>query len=439
MNETIDQLRAILREDPASRQFVALGRALIEAGEFDEAAGVLEEGLRHHPRLAEGWLVLATVELERDDLKAVEAAAARALDIDPENAEAARLIARVASRRGDWKRALSAWRLTLALAPEDPEASDGVAEAQRRLAGPAAAEPRPEPAPVPGAEPSTGEEPFGGIGAEVASEPEAPPPPPVLPREVVAVAEPEDPFATGPSGDTGVWFAGSDVFLVEEAVSGSEAVTSPDEPFAAPAAAGEAVFGEPGASEIGPETPSVEEAFAAPADETPEPGAAEETPFADAEVPGEVLEPAAPAVEAVPAAAGEASPFEAEPVEEETPASGEPAGEPAVVEAPAVESEPVPAPPAATTEATPPTGMPLPTVTLARLALQQGDTELARRTLEQVVALRGESDETRELAARIAASEGVDRSVMVARRKVERLQAWMQAVRLAVESRDHGV
>jgi len=81
----------------------------------------------------------------------------------------------------------------------------------------------------------------------------------------------------------------------------------------------------------------------------------------------------------------------------------------------------------------------LPTVTLARLALEQGDPELARRTLEQVIALRGESEETAALAARIEAATATERAASLAGRKAARLQAWMRAVRLAAESREHGV
>lgn len=88
---------------------------------------------------------------------------------------------------------------------------------------------------------------------------------------------------------------------------------------------------------------------------------------------------------------------------------------------------------------TPPAGMPLPTVTLAKLALDQGDLDLARRTLEQVVTLRGPSEETRELEGLLEAGArqgGVDTKTG---RKIARLQGWMRAVRLAAESQRHGV
>jgi len=288
-DETIERLRTVLREDPDSRQFVALGRALAAAGEWDEAARILEEGLRRHPRLAEGWVVLAGVELERGNLRAVEAACARALDVDAENADAARLIARAASRRGDWKRALSAWRLTLALAPGDAEAADGLAEAERNLAEPAKTPegsgtgegPEPETAPPPPA--PAAERPFPE--PEPPSEVSAPPAPPRLPREVVTVAEPEDPFLATPRGDTGVWFTGEDVFALDEAAAPEtpSAAGGGDEPFGEPAAV-------PGSAE--PEAPPSEAAAtveAAPGDE-PSVGAGFPEPV---EAAGPEAEPAA--------------------------------------------------------------------------------------------------------------------------------------------------
>jgi len=88
---------------------------------------------------------------------------------------------------------------------------------------------------------------------------------------------------------------------------------------------------------------------------------------------------------------------------------------------------------------TPPAGMPLPTVTLARLALDQGDLELARRTLEQVVTLRGHSEETRELEGLLETTSRQSGADTRTSRKIARLQGWMRAVRLAAESQRHGI
>jgi len=419
MNDTIERLRRVLAEDPDSRRFVALGRALAEAGALDEAVRVLEEGLRRHPRLAEGWVVLAGVELERGELRAVETACARALDVDSENAEAARLIARAASRKGDWRRALSAWRLTLALAPGDAEAGEGIAEAERNLAGPDEAPGDMEP--VQDASPTVGTAAGVGAGRRAA-----------LPREVVTVTAGEDPFRTAPRGDTGVWSTGEDVFAVEGPTA-PEPVGEPGGPFGAPGP--HDAFPEPleveVPSSIEPEEPPVVAEAAEAGEAAPE--AAEPGIDEALEAPGEPVETAAPWPTEEPP--GEVPPVEPEaagaPAAEDGMAS--PEGEAAGGEETGPEGE-TPLPPSEAPE-----GMPLPTVTLARLALEQGDPELARRTLEQVVALRGESEETTALADRIRAAEAGHGAAVLAARKIERLQGWMRAVRLAAESRDHGV
>ncbi len=379
MDEHVDRLRKRLREDPSSREFFRLGEALRRAGELGEAARVLAEGLGHHPRYVAAWVALGRVELERGRFEEAETACARALDVDPENAVAARLIGEAASRRGDWKRALAAWRLALALTPGDGELEERLARAEAALASPEPTPPQEEGPPEEPAEPPFAEE----LAPPVAPAPE-------LPREVFAL-EDADPFAVEPRGDTGVWDTGEDVFSVEETMA----------PAAEPA-------GEPFAQGLG---------LAAGAKVELPPAVTEPEPVVTADAPEPEAVPGPEAV-SVSGAVPEAIP----------PAQGEPAPEAPVGE---------PAPPAEAE--TPPSGVPLPTVTLARLALEQGDRDLARQTLEQLVALRGESDETRELAREIEVAGERASTAALSRRKIERLQGWLRAVRLAAESHGHGV
>jgi len=85
-----------------------------------------------------------------------------------------------------------------------------------------------------------------------------------------------------------------------------------------------------------------------------------------------------------------------------------------------------------------PTGVPLPTVTLARLALEQRDWDLAERTARAVLEANPGSVEARtilEAAQRRAAPGGaVDRASLDAR-KIDALRGWLNAVKLASESR----
>jgi len=82
--------------------------------------------------------------------------------------------------------------------------------------------------------------------------------------------------------------------------------------------------------------------------------------------------------------------------------------------------------------------LPLPTLTLARLALSQGDLELAERTLEGLLERVPESDEAAQLLhevrrRRTDAVFAPSASTAVA--KVAALQRWLDAIRLAAERR----
>ncbi len=365
MNDTIADLRALLEEDPSSREFYKLGEALRRDGELDEAAEVLRGGLNHHPRYVAAWVALARLELERGNLDQVEAAAAQALDVDSENAVAARLIGEAASRRGDWKRALSAWRLALALTPGDTELNERVEEAEEQLASD-----------VPEQPPFDTEQPPGDeiyADEEESQVPTALPELPELPREVFAFEDAGDPFTVTPRGDTDVWKTGEDVFSF-----GAETMAEEPAPSGGP---------------FGPAEPERVEAEAA-AVVLPEDQVAED------------FEPVVAAEEASEPVGVEPAPSEVEPRSDVD---------------------------------TPPAGMPLPTVTLAKLALDQGDLDLARRTLEQVVTLRGPSEETRELEGLLEAAARGGGGDTKTSRKIARLQGWMRAVRLAAESQRHGV
>ena len=57
----IARLRRMLRANPGSLQFVALGEALRSRGRFAESVDVLQRGLAQHPELRSGQAVLARV------------------------------------------------------------------------------------------------------------------------------------------------------------------------------------------------------------------------------------------------------------------------------------------------------------------------------------------------------------------------------------------
>ncbi len=77
--------------------------------------------------------------------------------------------------------------------------------------------------------------------------------------------------------------------------------------------------------------------------------------------------------------------------------------------------------------------LPLPTLTLARLALAQGDRELAERTLESLLERGADSAEARRLLAQLKGEvePGAVSAAELAQKKVAALQGWLHGVRLA--------
>ena len=78
--------------------------------------------------------------------------------------------------------------------------------------------------------------------------------------------------------------------------------------------------------------------------------------------------------------------------------------------------------------------MPMPTLTLAKLALEQGDVRLAEATLEKLIALDAADSAAAEMLERVRRGEGVG-SIDVTGAKVAALRGWLDMIRLASERR----
>ncbi len=343
MDYRIEQLRFQLREDPASRVFYQLGELLRRAGEREEAISVLERGLAHHPEYVAAWVSLGRTLFEVERYTASAEALTRALELDPENAVAAQMLGRCGVRRGDWEQAVRGFSLAVELIPGDDEL---VAELEAARAHLAPEEPSGEEGPPPRVEepreeasPPVEESGDGDSGAAAEAQAAW-----ERPREVVVVSE-EDPFAAGPTGDTGVFLAADDVF---------GAAAAPEEP------------------------------------REPRPAGAEEAAPPAAEPTRPIAVPGPPAE----AESGGGEPGEAA-------AAGE---------------------------------LPLPTVTLARLALEQGDLDLARETARAVL----ERDPDSEAAAALLEEIGRARTPAApapAEARIRRLERWLAGIRRAAEMR----
>ncbi len=311
------------------------------------------------------------------------------MELDPENSVAARLIGETAERVGEWVRAIKAYKLARALTPGDAELEDRIEAIERRLSGEAD---EVAPSGIPGSvfpvQPLTPPAPLPvDEPAPETAEPFVHAVSASRPREVISISE-DDPFAVTSTGDTGVWLVADDVFA------------SPETSF--DSAAGD-VFGDESVDEP---LPPLE----------PEPGLRSR--------PSEEKEGRRGEAE------GGAGPIGYESGRELRP------GRPPV---PDPEFVPEPEPDYAPE-------LPLPTVTLARLALEQNDLPLAEETLQAVLERDPANREAADLLENLnedvipeiseppASEPSVPQGDLLAA-KASRLKGWMENIRAAAERR----
>ncbi len=417
MDYRLEQLRFELQEDPTSRVFFKLGEHLRRVGELDEAVDVLRQGLDTHPHYVSAWVSLGRSLHDLGDTRGAWRAFARALELDPENGVAARCAGEAAIANGEWVEAVKSLKRARGMMPQDDALDERIAFVEERL------------------------EELGLLEAPKA----APPPPPVPPPkedsgddEVVEVddqaasaAEPDDVFDSGAHASDPVPAPVPDAVADEE--SGEPELEFVDEP------SGVIVEQSPPAPD--PVPVPVPVPVPAPDESSDE----VELEFVD-EPSGVLVDDPSGVITDQPSPDPDAAP---ESVPDPAPVPdvlAEPVHEPAVVDVPDAppppppdlmyqpESVPGPEPPPPAAAAR--TQGPLPTMTLARLAVEQGDLELAESTARGVLERDPGSHEARQmlewLASKAAADEGSDRTVDGDARP-QALRRWLDAVRLAAE------
>ncbi len=387
MDYRLEQLRFQLREDPSSRIFFKLGEHLRREGELDEAIGVFRSGLKQHPRYVAAWVSLGRALFDNNDAEGAQAAVERGLQLDPENPVAARILGEAAIRLGDWLTAVKALKLARGLSPQDEALDERIVFVEERLAelgllkkAPAARRDRPLKAPA-GAGP-------GGAPAE-------------------------EPFGVRSAADTGTWNDTNDVFAAGWVAAAGEPAGEEQGASSGDETAAEENGGLEAPEAFVPNQP-LSDSEAETMNEAGEPVVInEEYPTADPEpVPG--FEPAA-------AFAPEPFPEPAPPSDFKTPPLPMPESWPASEAALDLGAD----------------GLPLPTMTLARLAIDQGDFDLAERTLRGVLEREPDRHEAAELLQALTAgppppalSEDIEDP---SKAKARALQRWLEAVRLASE------
>lgn len=402
MDYLVEQLRFELREDPSSRVFFRLGEHLRREGELAEAVEILRAGLAHHPRYVAAWVSLGRALLGNGDDRGATEALARALELDPENGVAARHAGEAAIAGGEWVQAIKALKRARALSGQDDALDERILFVERQLAENGQLEvPTPAPRRVSAPPPAAAERVFPFEDADSG----------------VHVVE-EDVFSTASMGadDTPVDTDDAPVDDLEMdsrrtmAIPLDQIPIAPPPPAAAEAEA-EAVFDLGAAEEPAPELEIVPEAGP-----VPEPEEVFET--ADRADDGVPLEPDL-ALGAVFETGTVAADWEAA---SDADADGDADRDDDERSSRELRSE----------------ELPLPTMTLARLALDQGDLELAEKTLRGVLARNPGHSEASSLLATLTGGAGEGAPTPPAAdepggARVQALRRWLDAVRLASE------
>ncbi len=464
MDYRLEQLRFELREDPSSRVFFKLGEHLRREGELDEAIEILSAGLEKHDRYVAAWVSLGRAQLANGNAEEAQKSLERSLQLDPENAVASRAMGEAAIVNGDWLTAVKALKRARGLSPQDDALDERITFVEEHLDELGLLK---KPPPV--VSYWTGAPEDGGQGGDATG---------------------DEPFAVHSAGDTGMWDDANDVFAAgmvedneasdagEEDAGGEESppennvdVTDDSDAYAGPPPLTEddvasivdgnetfetaeletvADEGEPYEAE---DAEAPESAFIVP-EPVPVPEMEQDTE-AETVFESELDPEPEPEPDTEPlfepefgeddeSGADDVSDDESE-HEDEQEHEDEDEQDPATEPEPAPEDEPEPLPeswPDPESDVQPELekdadGIPLPTMTLAQLALDQGDLDLAERTLRGVLEREPEHGEAAELLETLIAGppeadstvEPTDPSAT----KVEALQRWLDAVRLASE------
>jgi len=423
MDYRLEQFRFELREDPSSRVFFKLGEVLRREGELEEAIAVLGTGLEQHPNYVAAWVSLGRALLDSGDPRRAADAFNRALALDPENAVASRHAGEAAIASGEWVNAIKALKRARALWAPDDALDERIALVEGHLAEMGLLQ-----APAPVARVSA--PPPGRSLDQVFADPDPDPPEGSADGDVFVV-ETADDRAPDDRDPDDAGFRTVAVPLAEMSIPPAPAQPPADEPFepvAIPTFDGldeiEAAAGAESRDDVvGDAADAIAFDFEDEALVDPEPPASfepepdfelEDEPSADEDSAAEIDGPSAleSGSVAISAPANESPVDAGDDVDFDL-------SDDAEIE---VRSE----------------ELPLPTMTLAQLALDQGDLDLAEKTLWGVLERDPTNVEANQLLEDLTAGTGVgeangwaDEGRVDARARA--LQRWLEAVRLASE------
>jgi len=118
----IDRLALAVAKDPESKAFIPLAEEYGKAGMWDEAAAVLEDGLKAYPNFITAMVALGRVYDQTNQPVKATAILEEAVRLSPENLRAHRTLAKIYAAQGRQDAALRSCRVILNANPQDQEA-----------------------------------------------------------------------------------------------------------------------------------------------------------------------------------------------------------------------------------------------------------------------------------------------------------------------------
>lgn len=118
----IDRLATALAKEPGSKAFIPLAEEYGKAGMWDEAAAVLEDGLKTFPNFITAMVALGRAYDQLNQPVKAKAVLEEAVKLSPENLRAHRTLAKLYVAQGAKEAALRSCNVILTVNPQDQEA-----------------------------------------------------------------------------------------------------------------------------------------------------------------------------------------------------------------------------------------------------------------------------------------------------------------------------
>ena len=118
----IDRLALALAKEPGSKAFIPLAEEYGKAGMWEEAAAVLEDGLKTYPSFITAMVALGRAYDQMNQAVKAKAILEEAVKLSPENLRAHRTLAKIYVAQGAKDAALRSCNVILSVNPQDQEA-----------------------------------------------------------------------------------------------------------------------------------------------------------------------------------------------------------------------------------------------------------------------------------------------------------------------------